>query len=82
MRLLRRMKQKELAQLLGVTQSYISDLESGKKVIPTETLLRLTRMLEVGLEYFDPAGSPNQDCIDRLRDENRKLQDELATIKC
>ncbi len=46
-------KQKDLAKQLEVSQSYISDLESGRRMIPTETLFQLAEIFSVGLDYFD-----------------------------
>ena len=47
LRINKNIKQKDLAARLNVSQSYISDLESGKRMIPTATLFAIVEILDV-----------------------------------
>ena len=85
----RKMKQKDLAEALGVPQSYVSDLEAGKKLIPTDTLLGITEMFGIGLDYFDlkkaspvyPAQEQNQDIPPALENSLYKLEQKLYQLE-
>ncbi len=50
LRQLRQLNQPELAQQLGIEQSYLSKLENGKSLPSTDVLQRLLNVLEVSLE--------------------------------
>lgn len=46
----RRITQKELADAVGVTQAYISTLESGKRKNPSmDVLVRISKVLKVDI---------------------------------
>ncbi len=45
--------QRELAEKLGVGQVYISDLESGKRMLNTQTLFKVVDIFNIDLNYFD-----------------------------
>lgn len=51
----RRLTQRSLAGLLGITQGYLSQLERGKGSFSAEQLLVLLRHFNVSVEYFAPA---------------------------
>jgi transcriptional regulator with XRE-family HTH domain len=44
--------QDELAQKAGISKSFLSDLENGKRSIGAETLLDLGRAMSVSLDYL------------------------------
>lgn len=44
--------QKELAQLLNVSQNTYSQYENGKRQIPIEVLIQLARHYEVSTDYI------------------------------
>lgn len=48
-RLQKGMSQKELAKKLGVAESFISDVESGRKIIKEDLIARAEKLLEVNL---------------------------------
>lgn len=48
-RVKKRLTQKELAQKIGVSRSYLSDLENCKFDIKLSLLIKITEILEVGL---------------------------------
>ena len=50
----RGMKQRELAQAIGINAAYLSELEASKKVPSVETLVRLARALKVDLQLLAP----------------------------
>jgi DNA-binding XRE family transcriptional regulator len=50
----RQMTQMELAVKIGITQGYLSDLESGKRKGPLELHRKISRALEVPLEMLMP----------------------------
>lgn len=43
--------QKEFARSLGVSQPYLSMIESGKKTISTETVLKINMIYGISLQY-------------------------------
>ncbi len=55
----RGLTQQALADAAGVGKSYVSQIESGRKVGTVETLSRLARALEVELDDVTPA-TPDQ----------------------
>ena len=56
------MKQRELAEKIGYAQSYVSDWECGRKIIPTEALMKIVRFFDVALDYFDPRNTNPDAC--------------------
>jgi transcriptional regulator with XRE-family HTH domain len=53
-RLVKSLSQKALAEELGFSSQYLSKLETGKKLISTDTLIALCAILQMPLSYFDP----------------------------
>lgn len=46
------LKQEDLAQKAGISKSFLSDVENGKRSIGAETLLDLSRAMGVSLDYL------------------------------
>ena len=44
--------QKEIAQLLGISQQYYSDYENGKRTIPIQHLITLSKYYNVSIDYI------------------------------
>lgn len=44
--------QKELAELMGVSQTHISEMEHGKRPIGKEMAKRLAKVLHIGYKVF------------------------------
>lgn len=65
-RVLRRMKQTHLAELLGVTQSSLSRWESGKQMPPPEALEALARFVAAG------PGEASGAVVKRLVEQSRR----------
>lgn len=47
------MNQKQLANIFQRHQSFISEIEKGKRSVTYEDLIKLAEFFEVSLEYFD-----------------------------
>lgn len=56
-----KMQQSELAEATGLHKSYISLLESGKRIPSTETLERLARALDIPSSLFHLLGAEAED---------------------
>ena len=44
--------QKDIAQLLGISQQYYSDYENGKRTIPISHLITLAQYYETSIDYI------------------------------
>ncbi len=44
--------QKEIAQLLGISQQYYSEYESGKRTIPIQHLITLAKYYHTSIDYI------------------------------
>lgn len=55
------LKQEELALKAGISKSFLSDLENGKRSIGAETLLDLGRAMGVSLDYLMTGESSDQE---------------------
>ena len=44
--------QKDIAQLLGISQQYYSEYESGKRTIPVPYLIELSKHYNVSVDYL------------------------------
>jgi transcriptional regulator with XRE-family HTH domain len=68
--------QTELAKRMSVHQSYVSDLESGKKTNPTkETIWKLADALEICREEFFIALASNEEERKAIIEEYDKMND-------
>ena len=48
----RDLSQKELSQIIGMSQTGYSKYETGENDIPTEILIKLARFYEVSIDYI------------------------------
>ena len=48
----RDLSQKELSQIIGMSQTGYSKYETGENDIPTEILIKLSRFYEVSIDYL------------------------------
>ena len=44
--------QKDVANLLGISQQYYSEYESGKRTIPTQHLIALAKYYKTTIDYI------------------------------
>jgi len=44
--------QKDIAQLLGISQQYYSEYESGKRTIPISHLITLAQYYQTSIDYI------------------------------
>lgn len=44
--------QKDIAQLLGISQQYYSEYESGKRTIPISHLITLAKYYQTSIDYI------------------------------
>ena len=44
--------QKDIAQILGISQQYYSDYENGKRTIPISHLITLAQYYETSIDYI------------------------------
>ena len=44
--------QKEIAELLGISQQYYSEYESGKRTIPIQHLITLAKYYNTSIDYI------------------------------
>jgi transcriptional regulator with XRE-family HTH domain len=66
--------QDELAQKAGISKSFLSDVENGKRSIGADTLLDLGRSMSVSLDYL-MTGDVSDD-----KQEQAQIPPELATF--
>ncbi len=77
-------KQKDLAEKLSVSQAYVSDLEAGKRMIPSDTLFQLAEIFDIGLESFDIRKelAEEKDFKKEFLDMKKKIEDHFFEQKC
>lgn len=65
------MSREKLAERLGITSQYVSDIEQGKKCMSMAIFVELSQILGVGLEYLAHGTLPEDPAVERL---NRHLR--------
>ncbi|MBV6549947.1 helix-turn-helix domain-containing protein [Acinetobacter soli] len=77
------LKQRELAELAGITPALISRYESGKASPRAETRERLAKILNVNLRYFLEDASYNQDevLVSFISPIDGSIKNELYSIR-
>lgn len=65
------LSREQLAEQLGISSQYVSDIEQGKKCMSMAIFVELGRVLGVGLEYLAHGALPEDPAVDRL---NRHLR--------
>ena len=53
--------QKEIAELLGISQQYYSEYESGKRTIPIQHLITLAKYYNTTIDYIVGLENNNND---------------------
>ncbi|MFI3914285.1 helix-turn-helix domain-containing protein [Carnobacterium maltaromaticum] len=65
----RDMKQKELAELLYLRQSSVSDYENNKSIPSGEIINKLTKIFNVSADYLLDIETPNKSTLDKTIEE-------------
>ena len=78
--------QQELADLVGVSTSFVGHVERGTRKASLETLVALSNALGVGVDYLlagSLEGSPDEENPSTLMDPNRRLviREILSTLQ-
>lgn len=60
------MSREQLAERLGITSQYVSDIEQGKKCMSMAIFVELSQVLGVGLDYLAYGTMPEDPAVDRL----------------
>lgn len=81
-----RIKQKDLAEMLGISNNHLSSIEGGKASPSLEVLIEICNILHVTPDYllmgFMYAGNLPQNTIDNLKICSDKDADLLYKISC
>ena len=56
----------QLAERLGITAQYVSDIEQGKKCMSMSIFVEMSQVLGVGLDYLAHGVPPEDPAVDRL----------------
>lgn len=78
------MKQKELADLLFLKQSSVSDYENNKSIPSGDIIHKLTKIFNVSSDYLLDIDSPNKTKLDKTIEETfeeLKQEDTLLFLK-
>lgn len=51
-RILKQISQEKLAELVDVTPSYISNIESGNRIASLPTMLEIAKVLDISMDYL------------------------------
>lgn len=51
-RILKHISQEKLAELVDVTPSYISNIESGNRIASLPTMLEIAKVLDISMDYL------------------------------
>lgn len=74
--------QEQLAELTGISDSFMGHIERGGRTLSIETLVKLANALNLSIEYivcgkynYQPDMLPSEiyDALDRLNDRQRKI---------
>lgn len=79
LRIQKGMHQQDIADILEKSRSYISELESGKRTISYQVLMRFCEIFNVGLEYFDIR--KEQTDSDEIEKRFAKIEKEISQLK-
>ena len=67
------MSREQLAERLGITAQYVSDIEQGKKCMSMSIFVEASQVLGVGLDYLAHGDLPEDPAVDRLERHLRQL---------
>lgn len=79
-RLRKNISQEKLAEIIDVTPSYISNLESGNRVASLPTMLEIVNVLDLSFDYLmldNLKADSNEVKIDKNLIEFKKILDDL-----
>lgn len=72
-RFVRDMKQKDLAKMIGTSETYLSAIERGKRLPSINLLLRITCSINISLSMLFGANIEMEDMIENMKKiKNRK----------
>lgn len=74
-----KMTQDELSEMIGVSTQMISNLETGKKAIRPENLLKICNALNISADYV-LSGSPAKGAVDNIAEKLAHLTPEELQI--
>lgn len=74
------LQQKELAELLNITPSYISKIEKGERVMPSQLVDKLCKELSIPPELFRLIGQDSSSLDDESTETIDSLGRELLNI--
>ena len=87
------LKQKEVADILGVTYSTVSGWETGKDTIPLRQLIKFANKFDLSLDYLFGLSNKNKNYeplkidlkkigknLKNIRIKNKKTQEEVARV--
>ena len=74
------LQQKELAELLDVTPSYISKIEKGERIMPSQLVDKLCKELSIPPELFRLIGRDSRSLDDESSEAVDALGRELLNI--
>lgn len=76
LRIQKKLSQKQLAKSLGVSESYINELETGKRVVNEKNIIRLSKILGEDLNdvnmYYEDTKEENKESFSSSKTENKK----------
>ena len=67
------MSREQLAERLGITAQYVSDIEQGKKCMSMSIFVEMSQVLGVGLDYLAHGVLPEDPAVDRLERHLRQI---------
>ncbi|HJB80036.1 helix-turn-helix domain-containing protein [uncultured Flavonifractor sp.] len=67
------MSREQLAERLGITAQYVSDIEQGKKCMSMSIFVEMSQVLGVGLDYLAHGVPPEDPALDRLERHLRQV---------
>ena len=60
------MTKEQLADRLGISTQYVSDIEQGRKCMSMSIFVELSRIFHVGMDFLAHGEQPQDPCVDRL----------------
>ncbi len=79
-RQIKHLSQEKLAELIDVTPSYISNIESGNRVASLPTMLEIAKVLDISLDYLlleDITNNYNKINVDKVLIEFKNILEQL-----
>ena len=76
----KRLSQEELAKIIGTSQSSVGHWESGRRNIPQDKLLQLSKYFNVSIDYLLGISKSRKKYYDLSRDNNFCIVNRLGKI--